>query len=188
MSWVEDARLRPVRLRPIRLRPAGRNRIGRSRTGVCSVSSVFSCFLLFLFLFLFFSFYFSSSSVSHLTLIFFLFGFCFCLQKTFAPKPQTLRWTPFRWTAQNFALCFPSPATIFILSSSLGVFSWNFGGVFEGTECEAPTSFGCPFPSILVRLLGSLNRMEGVELLLQLGHFFRVANHFRSGGCKSAVA
>ena len=31
------------------------------------------------------------------------------------PPPETLR-----WTAQNFALFFPSPATIFILSSSLG--------------------------------------------------------------------
>ena len=38
-----------------------------------------------------------------------------------------------RRTAQNVALCFPSPAPIFALFSLWGVFSWNFGGVFEGT-------------------------------------------------------
>ena len=36
--------------------------------------------------------------------------------------------------AQNFALFFPSPALIFVLFLSLGVFSWNFGGVFEGRD------------------------------------------------------
>ena len=57
--------------------------------------------------------------------------------------------------AQNFALFFPSPAPIFVsfflsLSGgllvsfflSLGVFSWNFGGVFRvfalGLSCESP--------------------------------------------------
>ena len=52
-------------------------------------------------------------------------------------------WTPFPWTAQNFALFFPS----------LGVFSWDFGGVLKhrdpsqcarcgvlGLSCEAPAA------------------------------------------------
>ena len=33
--------------------------------------------------------------------------------------------------AQNFALLFPSPAAKFVLFLERGVFSWNFGGVFE---------------------------------------------------------
>ena len=37
---------------------------------------------------------------------------------------------PFPWTAQNFALFFLSRHISFFLPS-LGVFSWNFGGVFE---------------------------------------------------------
>ena len=41
------------------------------------------------------------------------------------------------------------------------------------------SSFGCSFPQILARLLGSLNRMVGAELLLQLGHLLPEANHFR---------
>ena len=51
--------------------------------------------------------------------------------------------------APHFALFFPSPATIFILSSLLGVFSWNFGerrdpqmctfGVL-GLSCETPAA------------------------------------------------
>ena len=39
-------------------------------------------------------------------------------------------WGPEGWGAQNFALFFPSPATIFLLSSLLGVLSWNLV-VFE---------------------------------------------------------
>ena len=35
-------------------------------------------------------------------------------------SPSSLRRTPLRWTAQNFALFFRSPATMFTLSSSLG--------------------------------------------------------------------
>ena len=39
-------------------------------------------------------------------------------------------WGPEGWGAQNFVLFFPSPATIFFLSSLFfGVLSWNFGGV-----------------------------------------------------------
>ena len=41
-----------------------------------------------------------------------------------------LHWT--RRTAQNFALFFPSPAPFRSFCVSLGVFSLNFGGVFEG--------------------------------------------------------
>ena len=55
------------------------------------------------------------------------------------PKPRkrgpktwiALPWSAFPWTAQNFALFFPS----------LGVFSWNFGGVFEvpgRSSCASP--------------------------------------------------
>ena len=48
--------------------------------------------------------------------------------------------TPLRRTAQNFALFFPSPATIVTLFClSLGVFSWNFGGVFEGRDPQMCT-------------------------------------------------
>ena len=37
----------------------------------------------------------------------------------------------------NFRAFFPSPATIFVLSLSQGVFSWNFGGVRSagGLKC-----------------------------------------------------
>ena len=38
------------------------------------------------------------------------------------------------------SLFFPSPATIFNLSSSLGVLSWNFGGVFEARKFHEKTS------------------------------------------------
>ena len=51
------------------------------------------------------------------------------------PFPWTaLFWTALRRTAQNFALFLPSPVLIFVLFLSLGVFSWNFGGVFEGWD------------------------------------------------------
>ena len=39
-------------------------------------------------------------------------------------------WGPEGWRAQNFALFFPLPPRSFCVS--LGVFSLNFGGVFEG--------------------------------------------------------
>ena len=123
--------------------------------GVCSVSSfsAFSCFLLFLFLFLLFLFFFFFFFLfffllllilSRLTLHFLFVLFLFLSPKTFTlnPKPQTpnpepstlrwttlrwtpLRWTLLRWTPQNFALFYPSPATVFILSS----LSW---GSFRG--------------------------------------------------------
>ena len=69
------------------------------------------------------------------------------------PAPDPLRWTTPRLTAQNFALFFlllPLHFRSFCLS--LGVFSVNFGGVFEGRDrhmctlgvlwllCEAPRS------------------------------------------------
>ena len=62
------------------------------------------------------------------------------------PSPQTPPPPdPLRRTAQNFALFFPSPATIFILSSlSWEVFSLNFGGIFEGRDSEMCTfGFSC---------------------------------------------
>ena len=43
-----------------------------------------------------------------------------------------LGWGHEGWKAQNFALFFPSPATIFFLSSLSWGSSWNCGGVFEG--------------------------------------------------------
>ena len=48
---------------------------------------------------------------------------------------------PFPWTAQNFALCFHSlrrKFSFFLLLSG-GVFSWNFGGVFEGRRVQMCT-------------------------------------------------
>ena len=49
-----------------------------------------------------------------------------------APKGWRFEgWAPQGGGAHNFAFFFPSPATIFILSSSR-VVSWNFGGVIEG--------------------------------------------------------
>ena len=51
-----------------------------------------------------------------------------------------LRRTPLRRTAQNFALFFHSPATVFILFSlSCWSFSWNFGGVFEDRDPQMCT-------------------------------------------------
>ena len=35
------------------------------------------------------------------------------------------------WGAQNFALFFPSPPQLSFFLLSLGVLSWNLGGVFE---------------------------------------------------------
>ena len=46
---------------------------------------------------------------------------------------------PFPCTAQNFALFFSSPAAIRSFLPSLGVFSLNFGGVFEGWDPEMCT-------------------------------------------------
>ena len=47
---------------------------------------------------------------------------------------------PEGWGAQNFALFFPSSATIFfLLSLSWGFLSWNFGGFFEGRGPEMCT-------------------------------------------------
>ena len=57
----------------------------------------------------------------------------------FADPPLLDPSPPLRRTAQNFALFFPSPAPIFTFHSSLpllGVFSLNFGGVFEGRDPE----------------------------------------------------
>ena len=58
------------------------------------------------------------------------------------PKPRKSRgpkgWGPRRaegWRARNFALFFPSPAAHFrSFFLSLGVISWNFGGVLEGPD------------------------------------------------------
>ena len=51
-----------------------------------------------------------------------------------------LRRTPLRRTAQNFALFFHSPATVFILFSlSCWSFSLNFGGVFEDRDPQMCT-------------------------------------------------
>ena len=57
------------------------------------------------------------------------------------PLRQTpLRRTALRRTAQNFALFFPSPATVFILFSlSCWSFSLNFGGVFEDRDPQMCT-------------------------------------------------
>ena len=67
-----------------------------------------------------------------------------------------LPWTTLRRTAQIFALFIPSPTSIFALFClSLGVFSLNFGGVFEGhpkmctflalgLSCETKASSGAP--------------------------------------------
>ena len=55
-------------------------------------------------------------------------------------RRTALRQTPLRRTAQNFALFFPSPATVFILFSlSCWSFSLNFGGVFEDRDPEMCT-------------------------------------------------
>ena len=55
------------------------------------------------------------------------------------PRPP-FPWTPFPWTAQNFALFFSlSRRKNRSFLPSLGVFSLNFGGVFEGRDppmCE----------------------------------------------------
>ena len=58
---------------------------------------------------------------------------CGCVQGPSAGRP-------FPWTAQNFALFFPSPATVFILFSlSCWPFSLNFGGVFEDRDPQMCT-------------------------------------------------
>ena len=54
-----------------------------------------------------------------------------------SPGPPSAR-PPFPWTAQNFALSFLSPAGNFFLLS-LGVFSLNFGGVFEDQGAQMCT-------------------------------------------------
>ena len=72
---------------------------------------------------------------------------------TVLPQDRPFAGPPFRRTAQNFALCFPSPASLHFrsFSLSLGVFLWNFGGLKRrGPEmctfgvlrlsCEAPFS------------------------------------------------
>ena len=57
------------------------------------------------------------------------------LCKSGAPKGVGQGGGPEGWEAQNFALFFPLPASIFALFVSLlGVFSWNFGSVFETPE------------------------------------------------------
>ena len=132
--------------------------IGRSRTdGVCSVSSCFSFF--FSCFCLPFTFSFSSSSYSSDSSFCFCSVSVFCPQKlepctlkpsaafrwtrlrsppldlpssSAGPPPSagpTLRWTPPPLDRPKFRPFLPSPAPIFALSLSLGVFSWNFGGV-----------------------------------------------------------
>ena len=54
---------------------------------------------------------------------------------------------PLRQTAQNFALVFTSPAPNFALFLSLGVFSLNFGGVFEGRDTQTCTFGLSGYPS-----------------------------------------
>ena len=114
VSVYEDARLRPIRLRTIRLRPAGRNRIGRSRNWPKSNRWCLLCFFFFCFLVFFWFFSFSSSSISSYS------SFSFCSvgpHSVGPPPPDPPPPTPLRRTPQNFALFFPSPATIFSLSS-----------------------------------------------------------------------
>ena len=56
------------------------------------------------------------------------------------PPPDPPPPDPLRRTAQNFALFFPSPATVFILFSlSCWSFSLNFGGVFEDQDPQMCT-------------------------------------------------
>ena len=58
----------------------------------------------------------------------------------FGAKDRPSRGPPFPWTAQNFALFSLSHRKIRSFLPSLGVFSWNFGGVFEGRDRKM-----CPF-------------------------------------------
>ena len=65
---------------------------------------------------------------------------CVCGGCVQGSPPDNLRRTPFRRTAQNFALFLPSPATVFILFSlSCWPFSLNFGGVFEDRDPQLCT-------------------------------------------------
>ena len=57
-------------------------------------------------------------------------------QKKWGPE----RWGPRRLGSPKIRVFFPSPAAKFVLSSlSWGVFSWNFGGVFEGRGVQTCT-------------------------------------------------
>ena len=49
-------------------------------------------------------------------------------------------WDPEGWGAQNFALFFPFPPTFRSHCVSLGVFSWNFGGVLKRCRVRAPAA------------------------------------------------
>ena len=67
-----------------------------------------------------------------------------CVFPTFRPLRRTaVRRTALRRTAQNFALFFPLPPYFRSFWLSLGVFSWNFGGVFEGGDPKM-CAFQCP--------------------------------------------
>ena len=54
-------------------------------------------------------------------------------------RRTALRRTALRRTAQNFALFFPLPLPFSFFFSLSGVFSWNFGGVFEGRDPQMYT-------------------------------------------------
>ena len=70
-----------------------------------------------------------------------------CVQDLCAPPPppDPLSPTPFRRTAQNFALFFPLPPQFSLFLPLLWVVSWNFGGVMEGRDPQMCT-FGVPSP------------------------------------------
>ena len=61
---------------------------------------------------------------------------CVSWRQRVGPKPRKKSgpegWGAEGWGAQNFALLFPLPPPFRSFCLSLGVFSWNFGGVFEG--------------------------------------------------------
>ena len=63
---------------------------------------------------------------------------CWCWTLRFSTSAgPLLRWTTLRWTAQNFALF--SLSRSHFRTFSLGVFSLNFGGVFQGRDPQMCT-------------------------------------------------